>query len=71
MTFRLVSAISRNETGITSRYLEIIWSLVSNLLRNNWRILHGRAATRNLYDLMMNLKLQNAVRRSLSLLSVT
>ena len=28
MTFRLVSAISRNETGITSRYLEITLSLV-------------------------------------------
>ena len=32
VTFRLVSAISRNETGITSRCLEITLSLVSNLL---------------------------------------
>ena len=33
VTFRLVSAISRNETGITSRYLEITLSFSLDVTR--------------------------------------
>ena len=48
VTFRLVSAISRNETGITSRYLEITLSFSLVVTRGiNGGYLYGRAETRN------------------------
>ena len=75
VTFRLVPAISRNETGITSRYLGITPNLVFNLLEELIEdITWPRRDTKFLFEcwktfhewallsncFMMNLKLQNA-----------